>query len=141
MPRPSHIGRGPLSASCYRKCIDHLWRELGVSERRACRTLAQPHSSQRKAPPSRDNSCGIFQPGGAWKNRSCESFSAWLKIELSYGEFSGLRERPAMREQCPPMAQATLAQATHQTKVLAIARQNAPGVALTVKSQIGCSLA
>jgi putative transposase len=42
-----------LSPSRRRKCIDHVRQELGVSERRACRTLGQHRSTQRKAPQGR----------------------------------------------------------------------------------------
>ena len=30
-----------------RKCVDHVIEALGVSERKACRALGQPRSSQR----------------------------------------------------------------------------------------------
>jgi hypothetical protein len=43
----------PLSPSRRRKCIDHVRQELGVSERRACRTLGQHRSTQRKVPQGR----------------------------------------------------------------------------------------
>ena len=49
--RPERAKR--LSPSRRRKCIDHVRRELGVSERRACRTLGQHRSTQRKAPQGR----------------------------------------------------------------------------------------
>jgi hypothetical protein len=42
-----------LSPSRRRKCIDHVRQELGVSERRACRTLGQHRSTQRKVPQGR----------------------------------------------------------------------------------------
>ncbi|WBU61097.1 IS3 family transposase [Paracoccus albus] len=44
-----------LSPSRRRKCIDHVRRELGVSERRACRALGQHRSTQRKIPQGRAN--------------------------------------------------------------------------------------
>lgn len=51
---PDRGGKGKLlSPSRCRKCIDHVRRELGVSERRACRTLGQHRSTQRKAPQGR----------------------------------------------------------------------------------------
>jgi len=42
-----------LSPSRRRKCIDHVRRELGFSERRAGRTLGQHRSTQRKVPQGR----------------------------------------------------------------------------------------
>ncbi|WP_138933259.1 IS3 family transposase [Roseovarius arcticus] len=42
-----------LSPSRRRRCIDHVRQTLGVSERRACRTLGQHRSTQRKEP------CGL----------------------------------------------------------------------------------
>jgi putative transposase len=39
-----------ISPARRRKCIDHVRQELAVSERRACRTLGQPRSTQRKVP-------------------------------------------------------------------------------------------
>ena len=42
-----------MSPSRRRKCIDHVRQELGVSERRACRTLGQHRSTQRQAPQGR----------------------------------------------------------------------------------------
>ncbi|MBM1223061.1 IS3 family transposase [Ponticoccus sp. SC2-23] len=42
-----------LSPSRRRQCIDHVRQALGVSERRACRTLGQHRSTQRKVP------CGL----------------------------------------------------------------------------------
>ena len=38
-----------------RVCIDHVWRELHVSERRACAALGQHRSTQRKVPTGRDD--------------------------------------------------------------------------------------
>ena len=42
-----------LSPSRRRRCIDHVRQTLGVSERRACRTIGQHRSTQRKVP------CGL----------------------------------------------------------------------------------
>jgi putative transposase len=42
-----------LSPSRRRQCIDHVRQTLGVSERRACRTLGQHRSTQRKVPRGR----------------------------------------------------------------------------------------
>ena len=44
--------RSALQAIC-RRCIEHVREVLGVSERRACRTLDQHRSTQRKIP------CGL----------------------------------------------------------------------------------
>jgi transposase InsO family protein len=56
-PGQAHSDRGGegklLSPSRRRKCIDHVRRELGVSERRACRALGQHRSTQRKVPQGR----------------------------------------------------------------------------------------
>lgn len=49
----AHKRAEPLSPSRRRKCIEHVRRELGVSERRACRTLGQHRSTQRKVPQGR----------------------------------------------------------------------------------------
>ena len=42
-----------MNPSRRRQCIDHVRQALGVSERRACRTLGQHRSTQRKVP------CGL----------------------------------------------------------------------------------
>ena len=39
-----------VSPARRRACVDHVVRELGVSERQACRVLGQHRSTQRKAP-------------------------------------------------------------------------------------------
>jgi hypothetical protein len=39
-----------LGPSRRRRCIDHVRQALGMSERRACHTLGQHRSTQRKAP-------------------------------------------------------------------------------------------
>ena len=39
-----------LSPSHWRQCVEHIQRELHVSERRACVALGQHRSTQRKAP-------------------------------------------------------------------------------------------
>ena len=44
---------GTFSPSRRRRCIEHVREVLGVSERRACRTLGQHRSTQRKIP------CGL----------------------------------------------------------------------------------
>ncbi|MDC1198942.1 IS3 family transposase, partial [bacterium] len=44
-----------LSPSRRRRCIDHVRQTLRVSERRACRTLGQHRSTQRKVPRGRDD--------------------------------------------------------------------------------------
>ncbi|WP_341247664.1 IS3 family transposase [Nereida ignava] len=50
----TEAGRGKLlSPSRRRRCIEHVREVLGVSERRACRTLGQHRSTQRKIP------CGL----------------------------------------------------------------------------------
>jgi transposase-like protein len=47
----SHFKRGfggkLLSPDRRRKCIEHLQQKLGISERRACRAIGQPRSTQR----------------------------------------------------------------------------------------------
>jgi putative transposase len=51
---PDRGGAGKLlSPSRRRQCIDHVRQTLGVSERRACRTLGQHRSTQRKVPRGR----------------------------------------------------------------------------------------
>ena len=53
-PRQTDFERGStgklLSPSRRRQCIDRVCEALGVSERRACQTLGQHRSSQRKTP-------------------------------------------------------------------------------------------
>ncbi|MBL4641016.1 MAG: IS3 family transposase [Erythrobacter sp.] len=44
-----------LSPARRRRCIDHVRRELAVSERRVCRVLGQHRSTQRKAPRGADD--------------------------------------------------------------------------------------
>ncbi|HEU0149969.1 MAG TPA: IS3 family transposase [Bradyrhizobium sp.] len=44
-----------LSPARRRACIEHVRRELGVSERRACAALGQHRSTQRKVPSGRDD--------------------------------------------------------------------------------------
>ena len=44
-----------LSPARRRVCIEHVRRELGVSERRACAALGQHRSTQRKVPCGRDD--------------------------------------------------------------------------------------
>ncbi|MEL7349601.1 MAG: IS3 family transposase [Pseudomonadota bacterium] len=44
-----------LSPARRRRCIDRVRQTLGVSERRACRTLGQHRSTQRKAPRGRSD--------------------------------------------------------------------------------------
>ena len=47
--------RCTLSPARRRVCIEHVRRELGVSERRACAALGQHRSTQRKVPRGRDD--------------------------------------------------------------------------------------
>ena len=53
-PRQTDFERGStgklLSPSRRRHCIDRVCEALGVSERRACQTLGQHRSTQRKTP-------------------------------------------------------------------------------------------
>lgn len=46
-----------MSPSRRRQCIDHVRQTLQISERRACRTLGQHRSTQRKVP------CGLADEG------------------------------------------------------------------------------
>ena len=51
---PEGSGAGKLlSPSRRRQCVDHIQRELQVSERRACAALGQHRSTQRKVPRGR----------------------------------------------------------------------------------------
>jgi len=53
---PDRGGTGKLlSPSRRRRCIDRVRQTLGVSERRACRTLGQHRSTQRKVPEGRSD--------------------------------------------------------------------------------------
>jgi transposase InsO family protein len=45
----------PLSPARRRACVEHIKLKLAVSERRACRTLGQHRSTQRKVPRGRDD--------------------------------------------------------------------------------------
>jgi hypothetical protein len=38
-----------------RACVEHVVREIGISERRACAVLGQHRSTQRKAPRGADD--------------------------------------------------------------------------------------
>src|SRR3712207_4793653 len=44
-----------VSPARRRACVDHVVRELGVSERRACKVLGQQRSTQRKTPRGADD--------------------------------------------------------------------------------------
>lgn len=44
-----------MSPARRRRCIDHVRRELPVSERRICRVLGQHRSTQRKVPRGADD--------------------------------------------------------------------------------------
>ena len=44
-----------VSPARRRACIEHVERELGVSERKACAVLGQHRSTQRKAPRAPDD--------------------------------------------------------------------------------------
>ena len=44
-----------MSPARRQACVDHVVRELGVSERRACKVLGQHRSTQRKAPRGADD--------------------------------------------------------------------------------------
>src|SRR6186713_1586782 len=46
---------GEMVPEFLKNCIEHVRRELGVSERRACATLGQHRSTQRKVPRGRDD--------------------------------------------------------------------------------------
>ena len=44
-----------MSPARRRACVEHVERELGVSERKACAALGQHRSTQRKAPRAPDD--------------------------------------------------------------------------------------
>ena len=44
-----------VSPARRRACVEHVVRELGMSERRACAVLGQHRSTQRKAPRGADD--------------------------------------------------------------------------------------
>lgn len=44
-----------VSPARRRACVEHVVRELGVSERQACKVLGQHRSTQRKAPRGADD--------------------------------------------------------------------------------------
>ena len=49
----------PLSPSRCRACVDHGIEELGVSERQACRVIAQHRSTHRKKPKQRHDETAL----------------------------------------------------------------------------------
>ena len=51
---PRTIGK-MVSPARRRACVEHVVRELGVSERQACKVLEQHRSTQRKAPRGADD--------------------------------------------------------------------------------------
>ena len=54
VPGPDHPSRPLVSPSGRRQCADHVRRALGVSERRACRVIDHPRSTQRYEPAPSD---------------------------------------------------------------------------------------
>jgi len=48
-----------VSPARRRACVEHVVRELGVSERKACAVLGQHRSTQRKAPRGSDDEAGL----------------------------------------------------------------------------------
>src|SRR5437763_7416083 len=57
-------GGGPgklLSPARRRACIEHVRRQLSISERRACAALGQHRSTQRKVPRGREDSARLTQ--------------------------------------------------------------------------------
>lgn len=63
----------------------HLRQELGISERRACRTIGQPRSTQRKARLVRDDeaalSAAIIRLAGAYGRYGYRRITALLRAE------------------------------------------------------------
>ena len=55
-----------LSPSRRRQCVDHIQRELQVSERRACAALGQHRSTQRKAPRGRTDEARLTAESSLW---------------------------------------------------------------------------
>src|SRR3712207_4598532 len=53
-PEGSRVGK-VVSPARRRACVEHVERELGVSERKACAVLGQHRSTQRKAPRAPDD--------------------------------------------------------------------------------------
>jgi hypothetical protein len=53
-PEGSRVGK-MVSPARRRACVEHVERELGVSERKACAALGQHRSTQRKAPRAPDD--------------------------------------------------------------------------------------
>ena len=48
-----------MSAARRRACVEHVTRELDVSERFACRVLGQHRSVQRRAPRAADDEAAL----------------------------------------------------------------------------------
>ncbi len=48
-----------MSPARRRACVEHVVRELGVSERKACAVLGQHRSTQRKAPRGADDEAAL----------------------------------------------------------------------------------
>jgi transposase InsO family protein len=57
-PEGSRVGK-VVSPARRRGCVEHVVRELGVSERRACAVLGQHRSTQRKAPRAADDEAAL----------------------------------------------------------------------------------
>ena len=54
VPQPDAPRTPHLSPARRRRCIEHVRQRFQVSERRACHTLGQHRSTQRKVPRGRD---------------------------------------------------------------------------------------
>ena len=66
-----------------RQCVAHLQQQLGISERRACRTIGQPRSTQRK-------------PRVALEDEAVLS-TAIVKLESEYGRYGYRRITEMLR--------------------------------------------
>lgn len=77
-----------MSSSRKRIAVHQLQSEFHVSERRACRVLDQPRSSQRYESQPRSDEVPLtkrtlyIEPGSPWENGYAESFHSRLRDEF-----------------------------------------------------------
>jgi transposase InsO family protein len=83
--------------------VEHARDAFGVSERRVCKVLGHPRSTQRYQPyPSEDEGARTLyiEPGSPWGNGYVESFNGKLRDELLDLEiFYPLQEVRVLTEQ------------------------------------------
>ena len=80
---PEEAREGLLSLNRQRQCVLHLQQRLDISERRACRTIGQPRSTQRKPHRVRDDeaplTAAIIQLASAYGRYGYRRVTALLR--------------------------------------------------------------